>query len=171
MSGIVHLEAAKRAKKMLAGICHARQTASQRQCEDKCAYHNSVSSGRRGRTASCLTAPSRIPACSFSAPGSSELLASALVRVKLSISPTETADSLWLCLPWPTGRLASRYPSLSYWRMFPLWTAQFCRPLPPASGRRYYQTIRLPHRSSRCLRSVGDPYPPRSGKRWGLPAS
>ena len=34
--------------------------------------------------------------------------------------------------------------SYSYWRMFPLWAAQFCRPLPPASCRGYYQTIRLP---------------------------
>ena len=57
---------------------------------------------------------------------------------------TDVAYLLWLCLLLPTGRLASRCPSLSYWRMFPLWTAQFCRPLPPASGRGYYQTIRLP---------------------------
>lgn len=41
----------------------------------------------QGRTASCLTAPSQIPACSFSAPGSSELFASALVRVIISNYP------------------------------------------------------------------------------------
>ncbi len=32
----------------------------------------------RGRTASCPAAPAQIPACSFSAPGSSEILASAI---------------------------------------------------------------------------------------------
>ena len=53
---------------------------------------------RRGRSASYPTAPSRIPACSFPAPGSSELFASALVQW------------YWLSPLLPAVRLASRSP-------------------------------------------------------------
>src|ERR1022692_1251461 len=55
-----------------------------------------VSGRRRGRSASYPTAPSRIPACSFPAPGSSELFASALVQW------------YWLSPLLPAVRLASR---------------------------------------------------------------
>src|ERR1022692_910878 len=57
-----------------------------------------VSGRRRGRSASYPTAPSRIPACSFPAPGSSELFASALVQW------------YWLSPLLPAVRLASRSP-------------------------------------------------------------
>src|ERR1035438_9845927 len=59
---------------------------------------SSRTSCRRGRSASYLTAPSRIPACSFPAPGSSELFASAPVQW------------YWLSPLLPAVRLASRSP-------------------------------------------------------------
>src|SRR5438034_1415117 len=49
--------------------------------------HLSCFMRHRGRTASYPTAPAQIPACSFPAPGSSALLASALqLRLSLTLS-------------------------------------------------------------------------------------
>ena len=71
---------------------------------------------KRGRTASCPTAPSQIPACSIPAPGSSELVASAQH------------------LLFPTVRFARFVPAFRIRIVFPLWATQLRRPLPHVVG-------------------------------------
>ncbi len=106
--------------------------------------------GKRGRTAGYPTAPSQIPACGITAPGSSELLASAwsaTVAARFAI---------------PCSEVGTRFAGLSYpGRVSCAGCAALSLPSPCGrlSRLRVLWSDLTPHRPSGVLRSVGTPYP------------
>jgi hypothetical protein len=109
-----------------------------------------VDRGKQGRTAGYPTAPSQIPACGITAPGSSELLASA--------RPATVAAHVAI----PHSEVGTIYSGLSYpvRVSFMGYTAPS---LPSPCGRPYRLRVLwsdlTPHRPSGVLRFVGTPYP------------
>src|ERR1035441_8373399 len=130
-----------------------------------------VRGGHQGRTASCPTAPSRIPACSFPAPGSSELLASALVNVQHK--PLGNRDCL---LALTLSTIAHREVGITRAQFIVLADVSFvdCAVLSSASpgfGPQVLPDDLTPAPFLGSPSCVDDTYPLCSGKRWGLPAS
>ena len=102
---------------------------------------------RRGRDASYPTPPAQIPACGFSAPGSSVRRASALPVVWEKAIPLREVG-LWT-------------PALHVRHTFPLRAASHRHPLPHVDGSPALRVLRgdpTPHASSALLRVVGNAY-------------